>query len=97
MAKILGPKLFGCREILLLNIKVLGFYRDAFMLRPINKTTHDERKQLCERSVPDLAKRISDYNPRIVISLTHAECVIEITPRNCGSAVRGESNPVLKI
>lgn len=69
MERILGPKLFGCSENFLENFKVAGCYLDDLVLRPINKTPGHERKQQCERSIPDLANRISDYNPRIVISL----------------------------
>lgn len=69
MEQILGPKLFGCSEKFLENFKAAGCYVDDLVLRPINKTPDHERKQLCERSVSDLANRISDYNPRIVISL----------------------------
>lgn len=69
MERILGCKLFSSRNHFLENFKAAGCYLDDLVLNPVNKNPDRERKLLCERSVPCLANRISDYNPRIVISL----------------------------
>ena len=69
MKTILGQNLFRSSSNFLENFKAAGCYLDDLVLTPVNKSSQNERKQACERAIPDLAKRIKDYNPYMVVAL----------------------------
>ena len=73
--RIVGQKLFGSSNNFLSNFKDSGCYLDDLVLTPVNKISGNKRKQESEQAIPGLAKRIRDYEPRIVVALL--KCIEE--------------------
>jgi hypothetical protein len=53
------------RETFLEDFKKKGFYLDDLVLTPINKWKGIERSRQRQEAVPELAKRLVEYNRRL--------------------------------
>ncbi len=49
--------------------KANGYFLDDLILDPVNKKAYTERRRLRCESVLDLARRLSDYRPAVVVAL----------------------------
>jgi hypothetical protein len=65
-------RVFGDRESFLEDFKKNGFYLDDLVLTPINKLERRERSRQRQEAVPELAKRLVEYNPKAVVVVMRA-------------------------
>ncbi|MGA3033987.1 MAG: uracil-DNA glycosylase family protein [Terracidiphilus sp.] len=63
---------FGDKETFLDDFKKRGFYLDDLVLTPINKLESHERSRLRQEAVPELAKRLIEYEPKAVVVVMRA-------------------------
>jgi hypothetical protein len=63
---------FGNRETFFDDFKSKGFYLDDLVLTPINKLEHRERSKLRRQAIPELAKRLLEYQPKAVVVVMRA-------------------------
>lgn len=67
--KILGELLLGGTEDFFSKFKTSGCYLDDLVLVPVNKSSKSLRRQAKRNAIPDLAKRIEEYQPVVVVAL----------------------------
>jgi hypothetical protein len=60
---------FGGAGDFLAQFKANGYFLDDLILVPANKRTSRERRRLRLESVPDLACRLAEYRPGMVVAL----------------------------
>jgi hypothetical protein len=63
---------FGNQETFLEDFKKKGFYLDDLVLTPINKLERHERLTQREEAIPELAKRLLEYEPEAVVVVMRA-------------------------
>ena len=69
MKRVLGRELFRGAKDFFAEFKASGCYLDDLVLAPVNKSSDRFRRQACRQAIPDLADRIRDHDPRVVIAL----------------------------
>ena len=72
MRRILGELLLGGTKDFLARFKASGCYLDDLALVPVNKSSNTHRMQARRNAIPDLAKRIGEYQPIVVVALLKA-------------------------
>lgn len=65
-------RVFGNRETFFDDFKRKGFYLDDLVLTPINKLERRERSRLRQQAIPELAKRLIEYQPKAVVVVMRA-------------------------
>lgn len=69
MKRVLERELFATTGNFFEAFESSGCYLDDLVLVPVNKSSDRIRKQARRQAIPDLAKRIRCYRPRVVVAL----------------------------
>lgn len=72
MRRVLGRLLLNDPKDFLARFKASGCYLDDLVLMPVNKSSNAHRMQARRKAIPDLAQRIEEYQPIVVVALLKA-------------------------